>query len=1622
MATARSAPLESSGGQPGDARQGTLSSSGDVYDESFESSIAEGSTVSIEGADDADLDIEYSESDLKDDEAEAGTEAGEEVEEPMAVQEHSSSLDESQSSAALGSSVPEHEAEEYELDAPALEESSLEIADLVDADSSNAQHGFASVDITDDIAQQPSMASVDQRAYNSTETLDNITEPPSAVAEDQHASASTDIMDDISEQPFAVTMGQRALASADMLVRVVEQPSAASACHDASASTGVLDDVVEQPSAASLARSASAVQVEGSQDASEMMGQTSLKEVPSLKDVPSTSSLGGGRTATSSRNVSFLQPQASTVSAATYEEDFEEGEVSEAQLGATTLVQTTLSVVEEEEEPKPEAEATGSKAYTDDFTSSAVAESGVATAEFPSAGAESATQVDPSEEGEQDTQAVPSESEEGEDTNQSVASESSNVSEGALEDVDIEYEEDVEVPESALDDQQYSSVSGGPLGPMLQHSTAGPVGMEVSQRYGPSSNDTSHGYSEDFAEAERAAEEEEAELTGKQSSEDQLAARTASLHSVTAASEVLTIAPEASKSGVQEDGHTVSAAQPSASQQLPSESSMQAMHPRSAAGPVETGSIYSVDEDQIASPRSSSGPAAAPSPPAGKEAILTEPSLAPAPEASKASTAVDPVQHEASLAYSEAQGDDDYTRDFPASDSFVAAGPEREPSGEYSDAAAPAPPAHKSNDVSSHPISQAPSTHTLSANDADGVSVVGTLSGSGLADDMPEDVEYDDAQFDPDMSELGLEGPSMAKAPSAGTVALHAASKQEGQLGREVSRGEVPASEGPEPEDSATLIAVPPGRGLRQTRQIESKVWRSQQSMLEDDEEVEGQLDLVDVTAASEASGLLEMLGADLIEASEALTPSHSFRNRSGDLVGGPSSGSPFGLRPSPSSRFETIRESRDREDEEGAASSEANTPQAREAPTYFQGAGDDKFEGEEKQSSRAASKESADEVDGVDEEIIAVQSGDEDAEELFKAYTHEPQASASSAQYTDRVEAPPSDESGGQSVVEYDLYTSAALAADDSDDLAEYAAAFESQAIGDDDDDEASADMSGISASGVSDDLGKYKVVEEEPEVIGNDPFSVDENDDDDAQALLDQPDAGTDFPKGDFESEIEEMLAASRSKSRLMSPYQSREWGGESETATPEGTTPYSVSARPSLAGMSPAGMPPAHSTIVAALTSAAVASSPSASVATEATEAEGSPSSASPSRQQVVDGITDATIQELLADAVEAMIGVAGPGDSFAGASIPLASPLGSAAGIQLLPGSRHRLSQVSSLHDGSDELLEAEEARADDDEPAPAPAAEHSRVSAGGEASISMSAGDLEGDIDLEASLEEAEPAVPVKQAAFAPALAPERSDRDLALQSSDPDSAGGAGGAPLTSDEDLGWGGADEDAELEDGWQPDLSGYIAPEIDQAAIERENAPAVATNPEAVSKYVDQVLDHFMESRPEFLVPGAEPLSLEGFLAQERRLVDASEAQHIHNKMLYDAINEAIIGVYRAANRVQSNQPWTHQKRFVKPLPNPKEMEEQVQRQIRTWSGTRMREPAETDKVLAADAQEDERAWADLSAEEADVQREVAELIWAELVSDTANAVMEVEAVLTGGGAKAAVGGSRRRMGVV
>ncbi|KAG2491840.1 hypothetical protein HYH03_009796 [Edaphochlamys debaryana] len=1572
--------------------------------------------------------------------------------------------------------------------------------------------------------------------------------------------------------------------------------------------------------------------------------------------------------------------QASTVSTATYDEDFEETEASGAlPAGGTTLDRTTLSVVEEEAEGSPRPDATASNLYSETFPSAGAhtADSDAALAAAPAAerSAGSAAYA-PSEE--------PSEVEE--------------VEVEELEVADVEYSGEEPEPDEEL---HFGTTSGTPVGPVLAAASA-PIGLEVSQRYGPAAGSSGSGaYSEDFGEGDVV---EEAEVEAVEAGEEELEAP----------------AP--------------AAAEPSEAAPTPA-----------AAQPESEGSAFSVEDSlksgTVSSETSANEPlAAAVPPPPAEEASQ----LAKEPSTAAAAPSAQGEEEEEELEVAEVV--EEY------SDEFAAAPGDLEAEGSEASAARALPPAADAATIVSHPISQPPSPPVGSDDEGAGeAESPERAEPAGLSGEEEEEVEEvveeeeieEAGEEDLDLSDLGLEAvPPPPPPPPLQPAGSDSEAEDEGEartgagagpsepgaarstLGGEASSSTLP---GPEMEESG-LIVVPgaSGRSIRQTRQIESKIWRDRESLLgldDDEEPIEGDLDLLDMsmTAGEGAGGLLEMLGVDVIEESSSMTPSQSFRIRTaGDpLASASSGGSPFTptLRSSLSHRLATLQEQR--EGEETEASSEALSPPRPRRLTEvdeMEEQPSDIGESPRREVPDAAGEEEEEEAFEVEdvEEVVELEAGgeEEDEEGPFKQpVQHElppkheeeeeeheaptaaaapPAATRESSEHPcepHHMEAPGAGSEAGSHEPDHDLYASA-MAAVASDDLEEYAAAFESAAIDEEDEEEALAAMSHASGS----DLAELRVhveaeseeeeaaappaaeasqrsgpeaepseleeasespeasviedeeledVEEEPETARVNPFSVDESIDrmpaltpvgstpppvplhtllsreppsespaeqapeagaaaeaeeegqphsaagaveptsptvssprsersgikeetslgplprsglgadsesDDGQgleyralyarpaeepatpvapeaepaaaapaapepeedssgglrrsglleqlraiagsddeqeeravspsgrpsvsglqpafqALLDQPD-DTDVPKGDFESEIEEMLAASRSKSRLQSPYHSRDWGADSETATPEGVTPYSLSARASLAG-SPF--------------QPAVPSPPdSAGGAEEVEEEVEQAAEEEPSRDQIVDEITESTMKGLMADALNTMVGPGAP-PSISTAPAQLTSPRGASSPrgpVQLLTQPRHRLAHATSAEEAqieaaaatkppaeepvAEEPEEEEEEEYEDDLEAPSdsggsgkePAAERSGGSgAEGEASISMSAGDLEGDIELEEEVVEEEPQASMDlpsplpsdsdsigsprrptyeppgasklSAASVPggALVPERSDRDLAKQTSDE----GAGGVGLTSDEDLGWGGVEEETDLDDSWQPDVSGLIAPEMDQAAIERENAPAVSTAPEAVAGYVEQVLEQFMEGRPEFILPGTEPLSLEGFLAQERRLVDASEAQHIHNKMVYDAVNEALLGIYRAANRVQLAQPWLAKSRVVKPLPSPAEMAAQVQKQIKAWSAMRMRDPAEIDKVLAADAQEDEKAWADTAVEEAEVLRETAEAIWADLIADTAAVVAGLEEALSGpsssaGGAGPGAPPMRRRLAPV
>ena len=168
-------------------------------------------------------------------------------------------------------------------------------------------------------------------------------------------------------------------------------------------------------------------------------------------------------------------------------------------------------------------------------------------------------------------------------------------------------------------------------------------------------------------------------------------------------------------------------------------------------------------------------------------------------------------------------------------------------------------------------------------------------------------------------------------------------------------------------------------------------------------------------------------------------------------------------------------------------------------------------------------------------------------------------------------------------------------------------------------------------------------------------------------------------------------------------------------------------------------------------------------------------------------------------------------------------------------------------------------------------------------------------------------------------------------------------------------------------------------------EQQRIAEAAAPNVTATPEYVSAYVDSVVRNFLSDgpMPEQLLPGQEPLSLEGYLHLERAQQQShpageaappqmsedggklfpprqasSEAQVIANKALYDAVNEALIGVYREAGRIQAPS-WLRRGVLRRPLPAPEQLAERVRQQVLAWSKVRINTDIDVEKILPLDA---------------------------------------------------------------
>ncbi|KAL6763477.1 hypothetical protein V8C86DRAFT_298973 [Haematococcus lacustris] len=240
---------------------------------------------------------------------------------------------------------------------------------------------------------------------------------------------------------------------------------------------------------------------------------------------------------------------------------------------------------------------------------------------------------------------------------------------------------------------------------------------------------------------------------------------------------------------------------------------------------------------------------------------------------------------------------------------------------------------------------------------------------------------------------------------------------------------------------------------------------------------------------------------------------------------------------------------------------------------------------------------------------------------------------------------------------------------------------------------------------------------------------------------------------------------------------------------------------------------------------------------------------------------------------------------------------------------------------------------------------------------------------------------------------------------LPLNSADSDeSSSSSSSSEKYTQDDLRW----QEDDLESPSTPlafNPNSYVVPPVPPPAPVEEAPlpPTVDMSQQAVASYVGGVVQSWLADTqvlPEFLEVGREPLSLHMFLALERQIEGVSDEQHIANKLLYDAANEALLGIYRAAGRIKDPLVF-RPRRPIRPLPSPAALVAAVQQQVQAWSSTVVRDRADLDKLLAQEANEEERSWAAcLDEAEASVCTQLVDMVWDDLLEDGARCLLELE----------------------
>jgi len=177
------------------------------------------------------------------------------------------------------------------------------------------------------------------------------------------------------------------------------------------------------------------------------------------------------------------------------------------------------------------------------------------------------------------------------------------------------------------------------------------------------------------------------------------------------------------------------------------------------------------------------------------------------------------------------------------------------------------------------------------------------------------------------------------------------------------------------------------------------------------------------------------------------------------------------------------------------------------------------------------------------------------------------------------------------------------------------------------------------------------------------------------------------------------------------------------------------------------------------------------------------------------------------------------------------------------------------------------------------------------------------------------------------------------------------------------------------------------------------EEEEEERVQMSEEYMEEYIEEVLKESGYLDGERWDPAqGEPLPVEMFLKVERTRPRVSDEQHIYNKLLFDAIGEALMKLLVPVE--DSSPAWLIKRSRLEQLrgnPSAAKIKQTVKEKMLAWNDQKCGDDlGEIDAMLAAEMKEETANWMTCEEEESFLKFEISDNIFNDMIEDTINAL--------------------------